>query len=89
MTAQWSSSLSKDELTAFYARPHGAWVPYRSAIEGPGAGPITLGTMLFLTHTADGIFASISVGMTNPIDKGTLVQVTILPAPPSASPVPR
>jgi hypothetical protein len=88
MTAQWSSTLSKEELTAYYARAHGGWVPYRDSVQGPSAGPITLGTILLLVHATDGLSASVVVGMTNTIDSGTLVQVTILPPRPSPSPSP-
>jgi|ERR671937_1008447 hypothetical protein len=88
ITAQWTSTLSKDELTAFYARTHGAWAPYRSSVQGPSAGPITLGTILLLTHEDDGMTATVAVGMTNTIDSGTLVQVTILPRRPLPSPSP-
>jgi hypothetical protein len=86
MTAQWSSTLSKDDLAAFYARPHGTWVPYRTPIEGPSAGPLTLGRIFLLTHAGDGVSASVTVGMTNTIDTGTLVQATILPPRPTPSP---
>jgi hypothetical protein len=88
MTAQWSSTLSKDELMAYYAQRHGGWAPYQNTVQGPSAGPISLGTIFLLVHAGDGLSASVVVGMTNTIDSGTLVQVTILPPRASPSPSP-
>jgi hypothetical protein len=39
-----------------------------------------------LRHDGDGIAATVSVGASNMIDGGVLVQATILPARPSPSP---
>jgi hypothetical protein len=88
MTVQWSSTLSKADLVSFYSTPHGLWAPYEKPVEGPSAGPITLGTVFLLRHGGDGMSATVSVGMTNAIDKGTLVQATILPPRASPSPTP-
>jgi hypothetical protein len=88
IAVQWSSTLSKADLVSFYATPHGLWAPYEKPVEGPTAGPITLGTVFLLRHGADGMSATVSVGMTNAIDKGTLVQATILPPRASPSPTP-
>jgi hypothetical protein len=88
MTAQWSSTLTRAELESFYGKPHPAWRLIGKPIEGPSAGPISLGTMFVLRHDGDGITATVSVGVSNLIDSGLLVQATILPARPSASPPP-
>lgn len=88
MTAQWSSTLTRSELETFYGRPHAAWQLIGAPITGPAAGPVSLGTIFVLRHDGDGIGASVSVGASNVIDNGTLVQATILPARvrPSLSP---
>jgi hypothetical protein len=86
MTAQWSSTLTRAEIESFYAKPHPAWRLSGKPIEGPSAGPISLGTMFVLRHDGDGITATVSVGVSNMIDDGILVQATILPA--RASPPP-
>jgi hypothetical protein len=88
ISVQWSSTLSKADLVSFYSTPHGRWAPYDKPVEGPGAGPITLGTVFLLRHDGDGMTATVSVGMTNAIDKGTLVQATILPPRAIPSPTP-
>jgi len=86
MTAQWSSTLTRAELESFYGKAHAAWKPYGAPITGPSAGPVSLGTIFVLRHDGDGITASVSVGASNMIDTGVLVQATILPARPSPSP---
>jgi hypothetical protein len=86
MTAQWSSTLSRAELESFYGKPHAAWRLSGAPITGPSAGPVSLGTIFLLFHDDDGIAATVSVGASNMIDAGTLVQATILPARPGASP---
>jgi hypothetical protein len=86
MTAQWSSALSRPELEAFYGKPHATWRVIGAPIVGPSAGPVSLGTIFLLRHDGDGIGASVSVGASNVIDKGVLVQATIIPARPSPSP---
>ena len=86
MTAQWSSTLTRAELETFYGKAHAAWKPYGAPITGPSAGPVSLGTIFVLRHDGDGITASVSVGASNMIDTGVLVQATILPARPLPSP---
>ncbi len=86
MTAQWSSTLTRAELETFYGKPHAAWRLNGAPITGPNAGPLTLGTLFLLLHDGDGIVATVSVGASNMIDSGVLVQATILPARPSPSP---
>ena len=86
MTAQWSSTLTRAELETFYGKPHAAWRLNGAPITGPSAGPVSLGTIFVLTHDGDGIAATVSVGASNMIDGGILVQATILPARPSTSP---
>ena len=88
MTAQWSSTLTRAELESFYGKPHPAWRLVGKPIEGPSAGPISLGTMFVLRHDGDGITATVSVGVSNMIDSGLLVQATILPARAAPSPPP-
>jgi hypothetical protein len=80
MTAQWSSTLTRAELESFYGKAHAAWKPYGAPITGPSAGPVSLGTIFVLRHDGDGITASVSVGASNVIDNGILVQATIIPA---------
>ena len=80
MTAQWSSTLTRAELESFYGKTHAAWKPYGAPITGPSAGPVSLGTLFLLRHDGDGIAASVSVGASNMIDNGILVQATIIPA---------
>jgi len=80
MTAQWSSTLTRAELESFYGKPHAAWKLYGAPITGPSAGPVSLGTLFVLRHDGDGIAASVSVGASNMIDNGILVQATIIPA---------
>ena len=86
MTAQWSSTLTRAELESFYGKPHAAWKLYGAPITGPSAGPVSLGTLFLLRHDGDGIAASVSVGASNMIDNGILVQATIIPAPALPSP---
>jgi len=86
MTAQWSSTLTRAELETFYGKPHPAWRLNGAPITGPNAGPLTVGTLFLLLHDGDGIVATVSVGASNMIDSGVLVQATILPARPSPSP---
>jgi hypothetical protein len=86
MTAQWSSTLTRAELESFYGKPHPAWRISGKPIEAPSTGPISLGTMFVLRHDGDGITATVSVGVSNMIDNGILVQATILPARPSPPP---
>ena len=86
MTAQWSSTLTRAELESFYGKPHAAWRLSGAPITGPSAGPVSLGTLFLFLHDGDGIAASVSVGASNMIDNGILVQATILPARPSPSP---
>jgi hypothetical protein len=86
MTVQWSSTLSRVELESFYGKPHAAWRLTGAPITGPSAGPVSLGTLFLLLHDGDGIAATVSVGASNMIDSGILVQATILPARPGASP---
>ena len=86
MTAQWSSTLTRAELETFYGKPHPAWRLNGAPIAGPNAGPLTVGTLFLLLHDGDGIVATVSVGASNMIDTGVLVQATILPARPSPSP---
>ena len=86
MTAQWSSTLTRAELETFYGKPHPAWRLNGAPITGPNAGPLTVGTLFLLVHDSDGIVATVSVGASNMIDSGVLVQATILPARPSPSP---
>jgi hypothetical protein len=88
MTAQWSSTLTRAELESFYGRSHAAWKLNGAPITGPSAGPVSLGTLFILTHDGDGIGATVSVGASNVIDNGILVQATIIPARPSPSPSP-
>jgi hypothetical protein len=80
MTVQWSSTLTRAELESFYGKPHSAWKPYGAPITGPSAGPVSLGTIFVLRHDGDGLAASVSVGASNMIDSGILVQATIIPA---------
>ena len=80
MTAQWSSTLTRAELETFYGKAHAAWKPYGAPITGPSAGPVSLGTIFVLRHDGDGVAASVSVGASNVIDNGVLVQATIIPA---------
>jgi hypothetical protein len=80
MTAQWSSTLSRAELESFYGKSHASWKPYGAPITGPSAGPLSLGTIFVLRHDGDGVGASVSVGASNMIDSGILVQATIIPA---------
>ena len=86
MTAQWSSTLTRAELESFYGKPHPAWRLSGKPIEAPSAGPISLGTMFVLRHDRDGLTATVSVGVSNMIDDGVLVQATILPARSSPPP---
>jgi hypothetical protein len=86
MTAQWSSTLSRAELESFYGKPHPKWRLIGKPIEGPSVGPVSLGTMFVMRHDGDGITATVSVGVSNAIDNGILVQATILPARSSPSP---
>ncbi len=86
MTAQWSSTLSRAELESFYGKAHPAWRLSGAPITAPSAGPVSLGTIFVLIHDGDGVGASVSVGATNMIDNGVLVQATILPARPFPSP---
>lgn len=86
MTAQWSSTLTRAELESFYGKSHEAWHLSGAPITGPSAGPVSLGTIFLLLHDDDGVAATVSVGASNMIDAGTLVQATILPARPSPSP---
>jgi hypothetical protein len=86
MTVQWSSTLSRGELEAFYSKSHDGWRLQGSPITAPSAGPVSLGTIYLLLHDGDGVGASVSVGASNMIDSGVLVQATILPA--RASPPP-
>jgi hypothetical protein len=86
ISAQWTSTASRVELESFYAKPHGAWRPKGAPLTMPSAGPVNLGTVFLLLHDGDGQSATVGVGMSNMIDKGTLVQATILP--PRASPSP-
>jgi len=86
VTAQWSSTLTRAELETFYGKPHAAWRVKGAPFTPPAAGPVTLGTIFLLSHDGDGQSATVGVGMSNTIDKGTLVQVTILPPRPSPSP---
>jgi hypothetical protein len=86
MTAQWSSTLSRAELETFYGKPHAGWRLTGAPITGPSAGPVSLGTLFLLVHDGDGIGASVSVGASNMIDSGVLVQATILPGRPLPSP---
>jgi hypothetical protein len=79
MTAQWSSTLSRAELESFFGKAHAAWKPYGAPITGPSAGPVSLGTIFVLRHDGDGVAASVSVGASNMIDSGILVQATIIP----------
>ena len=87
-SAQWSSTLSRAELETFYSAPHPPWHPQSSPIAAPSTGPIpiSLPTIFLLVRESDGMHATVNVGMSNIIDKGTLVQATIIPAPPSPSP---
>ena len=86
ITAQWSSTQSRAELESFYAKSHAAWRVKGTPLTPPAAGPVSLGTIFLLSHEGDGVIATVSVGLSNMIDNGTLVQVTILP--PRASPSP-
>jgi len=88
MTAQWSSTLTRAALESFYGTSHAAWKLSRAPITGPSAGPVSLGTLFVLMHDGDGLGATVSVGASNMIDSGILVQATIIPArlSPSASP---
>jgi hypothetical protein len=86
MTVQWSSTLTRSELESFYGKSHAAWRPRGAPITGPNAGPVSLGTIFVVAHDGDGITATVSVGASNMIDSGILVQATILPARPSPSP---
>jgi hypothetical protein len=86
ITAQWTSTLTRAELESFYAKDHAAWRLKGAPVTPPTAGPVTLGTIFVLSHDGDGITATVGVGMSNMIDKGTLVQATILPSRPSPSP---
>jgi hypothetical protein len=86
MTVQWSSTLTRAELESFYGKPHAAWQLSGAPITGPSAGPVSLGTLFLLLHDGDGIAATVSVGASNMIDSGILVQATILPVRPSPSP---
>jgi len=86
MTAQWSSTLTRAELEIFYGKSHGTWRLRGAPITGPSAGPVSLGTIFGLSHDGDGLAATVSVGASNMIDSGVLVQATILPT--RASPPP-
>jgi hypothetical protein len=88
MTVQWSSTLTRAELESFYGKSHAAWRLSAAPITGPSAGPVSLGTLFLLIHDGDGLAATVSVGASNMIDNGILVQATIIPArlSPSASP---
>jgi hypothetical protein len=86
MTAQWTSTLSRAELESFYAKDHAAWRVRGAPITPPAAGPVSLGTIFLLSHEGDGLTATVSVGLSNMIDNGTLVQATILAARPPPSP---
>ncbi len=86
MTVQWSSTLTRAELESFYGKSHAAWRLSAAPISGPSAGPVSLGTLFLLMHDGDGLAATVSVGASNMIDNGILVQATILPARPSPSP---
>jgi hypothetical protein len=86
MTAQWTSTLSRAELESFYAKDHAAWRVRGAPITPPAAGPVSLGTIFILSHEGDGLTATVSVGLSNMIDNGTLVQATILAARPPPSP---
>jgi hypothetical protein len=85
MTVQWSSTLTRAELESFYGKSHAAWRLRGAPITGPNAGPVSLGTIFVLAHEGDGITATVSVGASNMIDSGILVQATILPPRPSPS----
>ena len=86
MTVQWSSTLSRAELESFYGKSHAPWQLSGAPITSPSAGPVSLGTLFVLRHDGDGIAATVSVGASNMIDDGTLVQATILPSRLSPSP---
>jgi hypothetical protein len=86
MTAQWSSTLTRAELESFYSKSHAAWRLRGTPITGPSAGPVSLGTLYVMVHDGDGIGATVSVGASNMIDNGVLVQATIIPARASPSP---
>jgi hypothetical protein len=86
MTAQWSSTLTRPELESFYSKSHAAWRLRGTPITGPSAGPVSLGTLYVMVHDGDGIGATVSVGASNMIDNGVLVQATIIPARASPSP---
>ena len=88
--AQWSSSLSRAELEAFYGAPHSGWHTDRT-LPPPSALPFgfVAPTVFLFTHESDGMQASTAIGLSNPIDHGTLVQVTILPPRPTPTPTPR
>ena len=88
MTVQWSSTLTRAELESFYGASHQAWRLKGAPITGPSAGPVSLGTLFVFSHDGDGITATVSVGASNMIDSGILVQATILPARLSPSPPP-
>jgi len=85
MTAQWSSTLTRAELESFYGKSHAAWKITGAPITGPSAGPVSLGTLFIFTHDGDGLGATVSVGASNVIDSGILVQATIIPARPLPS----
>jgi hypothetical protein len=86
MTVQWSSTLSRAELESFYSSRHAAWRLNGAPITPPTAGPVSLGTLFVLWHEGDGISATVSVGASNMIDSGILVQATIIPARSSPPP---
>ena len=86
ITVQWSSSLSRAELDTFYSKAHGGWRLKGAPVTPPSAGPVSLGTIYLLLHDGDGIGATVSVGASNMVDSGVLVQATILPARPSPPP---
>ena len=85
-SVQWSSSLPRADLEAFYRAPHPGWRPGVLATAPPSLGPISLPATVLLTHVSDGQAAIVAIGMTNPIDSGTLVAVTITSPRPSPSP---
>ena len=86
MTVQWSSTLSRADLETFYGKAHAGWRLIGAPITAPSAGPVSLGTVFVMRHDGDGLGASVSVGALNVIDKGILVQATIIPARPSPTP---